>query len=582
MSWGISVHLQTIDFIIIISFLVVMVGLGLLFSKRAGKNVDEFFVSGRALPWWLAGVSMVASAFAIDTPLGITGLVAANGIQGVWFAWSFILGGTGVLGAFIFASLFRRSRIITTAELVEIRYSGEVASTLRFFKGIYFGILANCITMGWVMKAVSTFVRSTLGWDPLVVLIILLVFTLIYTAAAGMWGVVATDFIQFWISLIGVILLAVFAMKYVGGVDGLITGLTERYGETRATSMLHFVPRFESVFFPIFLVFITLKWWSNPTEAITQRIVSSKTPKDASLATFIFAFVHLGLNYWPMILVALVSLVVYPNLPAGEAEQGYAMLMVKLLPAGVLGFVLAALFAAFMSTIDTHTNVGAAYMINDIYRRFIHKRASNKHYVRASRVATVLMLIIAVIIAYYLDSVKTAWYWLSKLVAGYGFILVVRWFWWRINAWSEIAALFGSLVGSLIEKFIIRAYYPDLAFGYQFLFVAAFSTACWLTATFLTRPVEEERLRRFCELVKPYPFGWRPIARRYSGIEWNTDFKKNAFQFVIGAVAIYSTSFALGSLLFKMYAHAIALIIVGIISFAIILWTLRSRGHSLT
>jgi len=570
-------HLETIDFIIIIGFLAAMVGLGMAFSRRAGKSVDEFFVSGRSLPWWLAGVSMVATAFAIDTPLGITGLVATHGIQGVWFAWSFILGGTGVLGAFIFAALFRRSRIITTAELVELRYSGDVASTLRFFKGIYFGILSNCIVMGWVMKAVSVFVKGALGWDPLITLLVLLAFTLLYTAASGMWGVVATDFIQFWISLAGTILLAVFAMKYIGGVGGLVEGLTARYGEIETTSMLHFVPRFESVFFPIFIVFITLKWWSNPTEAVTQRIVSSKTPKDASLATFIFALVHLGLNYWPMILVALVSLAVYPELPTVSAEQGYVMLMVKLLPAGVLGLVIAALLAAFMSTIDTHVNVGAAYMINDIYRRFLHKGASNRHYVFASRAATVIMLVLAVIIAYYLDNVKTAWYWLSKLVAGYGFILVARWFWWRVNAWSEIAALFGSLVGSLIERFVLRQFYPDLAFGYQFLFVASFSTICWLTVTYLTKPVDEERLKRFCELVKPYSFGWKPIREKYSGIEWNPNFKKNVLQFFMGAAAIYSTSFAVGNLLFKLYTNAMILAAVGLVSFAVIVWTLRGK-----
>ncbi len=573
-------HLKTIDFVIIIGFIAAMVGLGMVFSRRAGKSVDEFFVSGRSLPWWLAGVSMVASAFAIDTPLGITGLVATHGIQGVWFAWSFILGGTGVLGAFIFASLLRRSRIITTAELVELRYSGDVASTLRFFKGIYFGILSNCIIMGWVMKAVSVFVKEALGWDPMITLIVMLLLTLLYTAASGMWGVVATDFIQFWISLAGTILLGVFAMKYIGGVDGLVAGLTARYGEIKATSMLHFVPRFESAFFPIFIVFMTLKWWSNPTEAVTQRIVSSKTPKDASLATFIFALVHLGLNYWPMILVALVSLAVYPDLPTASAEQGYVMLMIKLLPAGVLGLFMAAMLAAFMSTIDTHVNVGAAYMINDIYRRFLHKGASDRHYVFASRVATVIMLALAVIIAYYLDNVKTAWYWLSKLVAGYGFILVIRWFWWRINAWSEIAALFGSLAGSLIEAFVLRRFYPDLPFGYQFLFVCVFSSACWLTVTFLTRPVDDERLRRFCELVKPYSFGWRPIREKYSGIEWNPHFKKNVLQFFVGAAAIYSTSFAVGSLLFKLYTNAMILAAVGLISFAVIVWTLRGGGES--
>lgn len=566
-------HLKALDIFIIVSFLAFSVGAGLVLSKRAGRSVDEFFVSGRALPWWLAGISMVASAFSIDTPLGITGLVAKDGIAGVWFAWSFILGGTGMLGAFIFAPLFRRSKVLTTAELVELRYSGHEAAALRFFKGIYFGVLANCITMGWVMKAVVTFVKTATGWDPLVVLGVVLLITLLYTAAAGLWGVVVTDFFQFWISIAGTIAVAVFAMRHVGGMSGLVTALSRRYGEANADSMLEFFPRIGSEFFPIFFIFITLKWWSNPTEAVTQRIVSSKTPKDASLATFLFALIHLGLDYWPMIVAALVSLAIYPEIQTAHAEEGYVRLIVELLPSGLIGMVIAAMLAAFMSTIDTHTNVGAAYMINDIYRRFIVKGASQRHYVFASRVATLIMLSIAAFIAYELDSIKTAWFWISKMTAGYGFVLVARWFWWRVNAWSEISALLGSLFGSILEFFIRKRFWPSLPFGYQFLFVLIFSSMCWIGVTFLTKPSEEERLKRFCEKVRPYRFGWGPIARRYPEIAWNNDFLLNLVQFVVGAISVYSICFSVGSLIFGRYTQAIILGAVGVVSLAFIIRT---------
>lgn len=560
-------ELPTIDRIIIIAYLLFSVGVGIFFSKRALKSVNEYFVSGRALPWWLAGMSMVASAFAIDTPLGITGLIAKDGIPGVWYAWSFVLGGAGALGAFIFAPLLRRSRIITTAELIELRYDGKPAAFLRGFKGVYFGIFANAITLGWIIKAVWTVAEVTVpGFDPDLLLFAILLFTLIYTTMSGLWGIAATDFFQFIIGSAGSIILAVFVWNHIGGIGNLITGITARYGETSAAERLSFFPTMGTPFFVTFIVFMTLKWWGNPPPAITQRIISSKNEKDASFATIFFALLAFGFNYWPMIFVALASLVLYPDISTPEA--GYVMLIIKLLPSGFLGLMLASLMAAFMSTVDTHINFGASYMVNDIYRRFIMKNASEKHYVRASQVSTVLMLLLAVIIAYNLDSVSSAWYYMSMLTAGYGIVIVIRWFWWRVNAWAEIAALAASGIGSTVlsPKFGKAMGYwdhiPQMDWQYRFIIVMVLCTISWLTVCFLTKPTSQEHLRKFCEKVKPFPTFWGPIFRAYPDLGWNFHFKRCCIHWGLGALTVYSFCFGVGHLLFQNFAWA-ALLIFG-------------------
>ena len=423
--------LHYIDWLILATYLLAVLVVGLYFSRRGTKNVDEFFVAGRNLPWWLAGITMAASAFAIDTPLGILGLVAKEGIPGVWYAWAYVLGGAGALGAFIFASLLRRSEVITNAELIELRYSGKPAAFLRGFKGIYFGIFSNAITMGWVIKAVFTINKDVLGFNPHFTLAFILILTLVYTALSGLWGIVATDFVQFIVGIIGVFTLAIMAWNHIGGLDQIMEGMVSRYGEIDATERMSFFPSFSSPFFITFITFVTLKWWANPPAAIHQRIVASKNERHASFSTLFFAITAFAINYWPMIVIAIISLVMFPQLK--NAESGYGMLMVKLIPTGLLGLMLASMVAAFMSTIDTHLNYGASYMVNDIYRRFIKRKASTKHYVRASQISTVIMLAFAVIVAYSLDSVQQAWYFISMLVTSYGLLMVIRWFWWRIN-----------------------------------------------------------------------------------------------------------------------------------------------------
>ncbi|MFH1728212.1 MAG: sodium:solute symporter family protein [Pseudomonadota bacterium] len=556
-------QLSVLDWSIIIGYIVISLAAGLLIARRfkGAKSIIGYFVANRSLPWWLAGISMIASSFAIDTPLGITGMVASHGIQGVWFAWAFIIGGTGALSAFFFAFMLRRSEVITSAELIELRYSGKGAAFLRLFKAIFIGIVANALTLGWVMKAVTTFGEVGFGYNPMLILAVILAITLVYTTVSGMWGIVATDVLQYAISLFGVIALAVYAIKYVGGIDGLVEGINARYGLEEGTKRLNFIPRIDSSFFHMFIVFVTLKWWADPPNAILQRIVSSKNEKHASLATLIFSIGQFAINYWPMILVALVSLIVYPNLPKSEAEKGYVLLIFKLLPSGMLGIVLAAMIAALMSTIDTHINMGASYIVNDIYKRFINPEGDEKHYVLVSRIATVLMLLIAVVIAMNLDSVKSAWYWLSMLLAGYGFVTVIRWFWWRLNAWSEIVCMLTSFLGTILAKYVFNF----STFGWRFIFVVVFSLSLTVIATFLTKPSSKEVLLNFCKLVRPFPTFWGPIVKENPDLGWNPFFGKTLSMWLMGVVMIFSICFGTGHLVFTNYLYAI--ILYGIASF---------------
>ena len=538
-------NLAPLDIWIIVGYVLATVAMGLYVSRRATKSVDDYFVGGRSLSWWLAGTSMIASAFAIDTPLGITGWVAARGIKGVWFAWTYAIGGAGAFGAFVFASLLRRSRIITAAELVELRYSGQEAALLRGFKAIYFGIVGTCISMGWVINSVLVVSKNALNWDPLPTLVVIIALTMIYTTASGLWGVAVTDFVQFFVGTFGMLALAYYSISSVGGLDGLVVGLEGRYGAAEAATRLQFVPRPGDAFFNTFLVFITVKWWGNPPSAITQRIMSTKNELHATFSTMLFALVHFALNYWPMILVALVSLVKYPDLPVKSAQEGYARLMIDVLPTGVLGIALAAAVAAFMSTIDSQVNVGASYMVNDIYRRFIRREASKEHYVRASQVSTVIMLALACTVAYFMSSVTDAWKYHALLVAGYGFVTVARWFWWRINAWAEVASLLGSCVGALLSSHVI----PFETYGEKFFFTASLSIGAWVVVAMFTKPSSMDRLAKFCRAVRPYPALWGPVRERYPDIEWSPHLPRSLALWVIGLIGLYCICFGTGHLL---------------------------------
>ena len=551
-------QLPTLDLVIVIAYVALTVAAGLYFARRATRSVEDYFVAGRTLPWWLAGTSMIASSFSIDTPLGITGWVASRGIKGVWFAWSFIIGGAGTFGTFIFAPLLRRTQIITTAELVELRYSGRSAAILRGFKGVYFGILTMAISMGWVIRSVLVLSQEALGWDAMPTLIAIMAITLVYTAASGLLGVAATDVMQFFVGGAGIIILAVYSVSSVGGLAGLNEALVQRYGAVEAAERLQFIPRPDSGFFHTFVVFLTLKWWGNPPSSLNQRLMATKDERHATFSTLLFATVHFAINYWPMILVALVSLVTYPELPEKHAEYGYAKLMMQVLPTGLLGLVFAAQVAAFMSTIDTQVNTGASYMVNDLYRRFIHPEGTRKHFVRASQVASLIMFATAIGLSFFMTSVQEAWKYQANLIAGFGCVVVARWFWWRINAWSEMAALVGSAVGTVLANHVL-----DIpTFGGKFIFTTIVSISAFVVVAGFTRPDPLESLAAFCRKVKPYPWGWAPVREAYRDIDWSPNLPRNLGLWVSGTVAVFCVCFGLGHLLLGV--TLIGLVLLGL------------------
>jgi len=556
-------QLPTLDLAIVLGYVALTVLAGLYFARRATRSIEDYFVGGRSLPWWLAGTSMIASSFSIDTPLGITGWVASRGIKGVWFAWSFIIGGAGTFGTFIFAPLLRRSRIITTAELIELRYSGRPAALLRGFKGVYFGILTMSISMGWVIRSVLVLSQEALHWNAFWTLAAIMALTLVYTAASGLWGVAATDFMQFFVGGAGIVILAVYAVGSVGGLDGLQQALVQHYGAAEAASRLEFIPRPGSDFFLTFMVFITLKWWGNPPSSMNQRIMSTKDERHATFSTLLFATVHFAINYWPMILVALVSLVTYPDLPARHAEYGYAKLMMDVLPTGVLGLVLAAQVAAFMSTIDSQVNTGASYMVNDIYRRFIHPEGDKKHFVRASQVSSLIMFGLAVGLSFAMTSVHEAWKYQANLIAGFGFVVVARWFWWRLNAWSEMAALVGSAVGTVLTHHVLHVE----TFGWRFILTAILSICSFIVVGAVTHPDPLPSLAEFCRKVKPYPWGWRPVREAYPDIEWSPNLPRNLLLWGVGTLSVFCVCFGLGNLLLGTGTAGIAMLGVAAIFF---------------
>jgi SSS family transporter len=545
-----------LDLGIVVVYIAISLVVGLYFARRATTSVDHYFVGNRTLPWWLAGTSMIASAFSIDTPLGITGWVAEHGISGVWFAWVFVIGGAGTLGALVFAALIRRSNVITTAELAELRYGGPAAAALRAFKGVYFGVIAITISMGWVIHTVVLVSKEALGWDVVPTLAVIMAITIVYTTTSGFLGVVATDFVQFLFGVAGTVLLAYFAVEHVGGLDGLAQRLGERYGEADAARRLQFLPRPEDGYFSTFLVFITLKWWGNPPAAISQRMASTKNERHAMHATLLFAVVQFALNYWPMILTALVSLAVYPALPLEKAEQGYVLLLVKVLPTGVLGLTLASMVAAFMSTVDTQANTAASFMINDIYRRFLSRGRSERHYVRASQVSTVIIVCLGTAAAFYMTSVKAAWKVLALLTAGYDFVLVIRWFWWRINAWSELGALIASGIGSVIATTLLK----ELDYGSKFVFVASLSTVTWVAITFLTKPNTLADLERFCRAVRPYPAFWGPVRRAFPDLSWSAELRRSLLLWLTGVCAVFSICFGVGHIMLGTSALGLGLL----------------------
>ncbi len=542
--------LTPLDWLIIVLYFVLSLAVGLAFAQRAGTSAEEYFLSGRRIPWWLAGTSMVATTFAADTPLAVTGLTVKHGIAGNWLWWSFVM--SGMLTVFFYARLWRRAEVMTDAELAELRYAGRPAAFLRVFRAAYLAVPINCIIIGWVTHAMATILGLTLGVGKWEATVALFAITAFYSTLSGLWGVLITDFVQFILAMAGSVALAVFALKQVGGLAGLVAALNARFPDGAPLALL---PDLHSAWMPAltFFVYVAVNWWASWYPGaepggggyVAQRILSTRDERHAFLAALWFNLAHYALRPWPWILVALVSMLLYPGL--GNPEEGYVRVMVDHLPPLWRGFLLSAFFAAYMSTISTHLNWGASYLINDVYRRLWRPEAEPRHYARAGRVATLLIMIVAGIITYYLKSVEGAWKFLLAIGAGTGLVYLGRWYWWRINAWSEVAAMAGALGLSLGLQFGVGLNVDDPRdFAWLMLLTATGTTAVWVTVTYLTPAEPLDHLQRFCAKVKPGGAGWRRVTG--GGPLGEGAGLRELLHWALGCLVVYLGLFGIGSL----------------------------------
>ena len=557
--------LAALDYAVIVAYLVIVFAMGVMLTRKAGQSVENFFVGGRGMPWWLIGVSMAATNFSIDTPISITGFVGKEGIGGVWFFWASAI--SAVLVTFLFARLWRRAGVITDAEIIERRYSGPSASFLRLFKGFYFGVIFNAFIMGWVFLALAKVIGGVTDLDVDTVLVVATVLVFVYTLASGFYGVVLTDFFQYFIAIIGSVMLAWYAVAEAGGLAALTEGLEARHGP----GITAFFPGFDEgslMPFSVFLVYVMVQWWAHKYAdgggKHIQRMLSAKDEDHSVAASFFFTFANYALQVWPWILTALAALLVFG--PMDDPEMGYPMMMARVLPAGVLGLVVVCLIGAFMSTIDTHLNLGASYIINDIYRRFMVKDASDKHYVFASRVAMGLLLAVAVVISRNMESVGGAWKFLLTFAAGAGLTWIVRWFWWRANAWTEIS----GMVTSGVVATWIELTHDDWLYSSKLLVTVGVTTVVWVTVTFLTPPVDDARLADFLRRIRPGSPGWASVARRH-GISQKPFLLQAIGLWLVGLLALFSLNFGIGSLLLLRTGQGVVLLGVAAASL-VVLW----------
>ncbi len=541
-----------LDYTVIAGYILLMIFAGWAAYRRGQNSLDDYFAGGKDLPWWLIGISMVATTFAADTPLAVTGIVAAEGIAGNWIWWNFMF--SGLFTVFLYARLWKRAGVITDVEFIDIRYSGKPARILRGFRSLYLAFPINCIILGWVtvgMAKILTVITGASQWEVLVLLYVLIG---VYIAIAGLWGVVVTDFIQFIIAMGGSILLAWYAVDSVGGLAEMKAQLTGIYGEDPWVLSLNPLTSPE-IALATALVWVGMMWWaswypgSEPGGGgyIAQRMFSAKDEKNAVAGTLLFNVAHFALRPWPWILVALAALIAYPALD--DPETGYPLMMLDLLPAGLLGLLAVAFLSAFVSTVSTHLNWGASYVVNDFYKPFIKpadqfqsEAAAEKHYVRVSRWTTILMMISAVIVSLLFDTVRGGWEAILSIGAGTGLVYMLRWFWWRINAWSEIAAMSTAAIASFAAGPIGYE-----GFAAKMIFTLIVTTIVWLAATWLTRPDDEEILQAFYDRVRPGGPGWGRFRRAGDDPEslW-----KGVGYVVVAASSIILFLYAMGEVFF--------------------------------
>ena len=589
-------HLASLDWTIVAASIVISFLPAIFFARRASRNTVEFFTSGRAAPWWLVGVSMVATTFSTDTPNLVTNMVREKGVSDNWLWWSFLL--TGMLTVFFYARMWRRSGVLTDLEFYELRYSGEAAGFVRGFRAVYLGLFFNCVIMATVNLAAAKIGNIVLGWPMGRTLLLCSVITIFFASVSGLWGVLVTDSIQFSITMTGTFAVAYFAVKQpqVGGLAGLVARTDPK--------TLNLLPDFSDwpTALSVLIIPITIQWWSvwypgaepGGGSYVAQRMLASKSEKDALTGTLLFNAMHYALRPWPWIIVALCSILVYPSL--GDIQKAFPYVepkligndmaypaMLRFLPAGFLGLMVAGMLAAYRSTIETHLNWGTSYLVHDVYRRFVKRDATEKHYVLMGRVVTALLMICAALLTFALDTAKESFDLILSVGAGTGLIYLLRWFWWRINAWSEVAAMVSSFVVAVGFSVASKAGVKVAAHA-SLLVTVATTTVTWVTVTYLTKPTHTDALLRFYRLVRPAGPGWGPI-RAEAGVDPSPDsLPQNLLGWMVGCVFVYSALFGTGSFLYGKTAIGVAWLAVFVASGAGLaylvprLWSRESAG----
>lgn len=579
--------LETLDWVVIAIYLIVTIVIGVFIARNKSENITDFFVAGRSLPWWLLGTSIAATWFATDAPLAVTALVRSKGIYANWLWWYL---GTGIMMmVFFYAKYWRRAEILTDAELIELRYSGKPASVLRAFSASFFGIFKNCITLGWVMLAMLKFSQIMLGWSGEFALIVTTSFALIHTLISGIKGVVILDMLHFSAGTISTTLLAILILVRVGGPEQLAVKIAER--TDTPPGVLDFLPDLShigAVEMVAFLCLIGVLWLGQAQGDgyIVQRLFSAKNEKHAIKASLWFAVAGVVILTWPWVVVGLGSIVILPISEASAAlvadpELAYPMMIMEVLPTGLKGLLVAAFMAAFMSTVDTHLCWGGSYMVNDIYRRFIKKKASDRHYLLISKISIVLLLGLSAVAAWQMDSISGAWIYIIEVMSGIAVILMLRWFWWRINAWSEITSMISALIlanGHLIAKGLYRLgwltenSHNQIQFWYnedhaliRATVILVLCTVTSIIVTFATKPVDNDKLVAFYSKVRPKGW-WGPIARQVPEIVNTAKSSHSWLGFLFGVIFLNSILFSVGHAVLGGYLMALLLASIGAVS----------------
>ena len=637
-------NLNIYDYIVIISFFIVIIAVAAYYSRRAGKDTKQFFLSGRSLPWYLAGTAMVATTFAADTPLAVTELVAKNGIAGNWLWWNLAIG--GLLTVFFFSRLWRRSGIMTDLEFIEIRYSGVEAAVLRGFRALYLGLLMNAIVMGWVHEAMEKIFRIILpGFDPFLLVTILALIVAVYSMASGLLGTIRTDSFQFIFAMTGCIILAVMVVRLpqISSLKNLSAKLSPElldfFPKVGSVSIAKLTGGALSLTIGAFIAYVGIQWWSSWYPGadpggggyVAQRMLSARNEKHSLLGTLWFNIAHYTIRPWPWIIVALAALVILPrvqntdilkkenpelfrkveeaykNKSLYKSEENltdnkvfmdfyekyentvdpgvmYPKLMARYLKPGLLGLLIAVFMAAYMSTIASHLNWGTSYIINDFYRRFLNKTGSETHYIIVSKISILFLIMVSLLVSrYFLTTISGAWIFILNVSAGLGAVLILRWYWWRINAWSEISAMIAPLfiypvAGHGINlQTEIFSHPVSLNIGGLGLEppltlypVVIGTTIVWLSVTFLTKPVNKEVLVSFYRKVYPGGAGWRTIAREIKEITPAINFGRQLVNWICGITAIYATMYGIGKILFSEYIRGTIALFIAFVSSVVI------------